>query len=146
MQPSCIHPSLSFEDEEVKWKLVKCSPRTYFELIRSDIPGPSGAKSSRPSALRPSQSSVMKPSREELEARVEFRKKKKRSAKRKVPAAPEGNHVAEGKVLKLGSSSSPSSIREHGSSGKFWARGHTPHPVDEVSEVTGQQLRSPVQR
>ena len=74
----------------VKQKLVKCSPRTYSELIRPDIPGPSGAKPSRPSesssakssrpfepsgakssllsALRPSQSSVMKPSWEELKA------------------------------------------------------------------------------
>ena len=89
MRPSGIRPSLSSEDEEVKRKLVKCSPRTYSELIRSDISRPSGAKSSRPSALRPSQSSVMKPSREELQARVEFLAKKKRSAKRKVPATPE---------------------------------------------------------
>ena len=44
--PSGICPSLNFEDEEVKRKLVKCSPRTYSELIRSDIPGPSGAKPS----------------------------------------------------------------------------------------------------
>ena len=85
MRPSGIRPDLSSEDEEVKRKLVKCSPRTYSKLIRSDIPGPSGAKpsqpfepsnakssrpsepsgakSSLPSALRPSQSSVMQPSR-----------------------------------------------------------------------------------
>ena len=60
--PSGIHPSLSSEDREVKQKFVKCSPRTYSELIKSDIPGPSGAKSSRPSSLRPPQSFVMKPS------------------------------------------------------------------------------------
>ena len=100
----------------MKQKLVKCIPWTYFELIRSDIPGPSGAKPSRPSepssekssqpsepsgaksslpsALRPSQSSVMKPSREVLQARVEFLAKKKRGAKRKVPTAPESNYVA----------------------------------------------------
>ena len=94
MRPSSIHPSLSSEDEEVKRKLVKCSPWTYSELIRSDIPRPSCEKSSQPSALRPSQSSVMKPSQEELQARVEFLVKKKRSAKCKVQAAPENIHVA----------------------------------------------------
>ena len=78
----------------MKRKLVKCSSRTYFKLIRSDIRGPSGAKSSRPSSLRPSQSFVMKPSREELQAQVEFLAKKKRSVKRKVPAAPESSHAA----------------------------------------------------
>ena len=127
----------------MKKKFVKCIPRKYSELIRSDIPGPSGAKSSQPSTLRPSQSSVMKPSREELQALVEFLAKKKRSAKRKVLVAPKSNHVAGGKVSKLGASSSTSSTLEQGSSGQFWARGHTPHPVAEVSEVTGPQLRSP---
>ena len=85
MWPSSIRPSLSSEDREVKRKLVKCSPRSYSELIKSDIIGPSGAKTSRPSSLRPSQYFVMKPSREELQAQVEFLAKKKRSVKRKVP-------------------------------------------------------------
>ena len=125
MWPSGTLPSLSSEDREVKRKLVKCSSWTYSELIRSDIRGPSGAKSSRPSSLRPSQSFVIKPSREELQAQVEFLAKKKRSVKRKVLTAPESNHAARGKVPKLGASSSPSSIREQGSSGQFWARGHT---------------------
>ena len=49
MRPLGIRPRLNSEDEEVKRKLVKCSPRTYSELIRLDIPGPSGAKPSRPS-------------------------------------------------------------------------------------------------
>ena len=119
MRPSGIRPSLSSEDEEVKRKLVKCSPWTYSKLIRPDIPRSSGAKSSRPSALRPSQSSIMKPSREELQAQVEFLVKKKRSAKRKVSVAPESSHAARGKVLKLGVSSSPSSIWEQGLSGQF---------------------------
>ena len=99
MAPSGIRPNLNFEDEEVKQKLVKCSLWTYSELIRSDIPEPSGTKSSRPSepsgakssrssALRPSQPFVMKPSQEELQARVEFLATKKRSAKCKVPTAP----------------------------------------------------------
>ena len=126
MQPSGIHPRLSSEDKKVKRKLIKCSPRTYSELIRSNIPvpscakpsrpsEPSGEKSSRPSALRPPQSSVMKPSQEELQDRVEFLAKKKRSAKCKVPVAPESSHAARGKVPKLGASSSPSSIHEQGS-------------------------------
>ena len=100
----------------MKRKFVKCSSRTYSDLIRSNIPKPSGAKpslpsepscakssqpskpsgekSSRPSAFRPSQSSVMKTSQEELQAQVEFLAKKKRSAKHKVPAAPESSHAA----------------------------------------------------
>ena len=60
--PSSIRPGLSLEDEEVKWKLVKCAPRAYSELIRSDIPGPSGARPTRLPFLRPSPISVMKPS------------------------------------------------------------------------------------
>ena len=85
----------------------------------------------------------MKPSREELRARVEFLEKKKRSAKHKVPAAPKSSHAAQGKVPKLGVFSSPSSIQEQGSLGQFWVRGHTPQPMDEVSKVTGSQLCSP---
>ena len=130
MRPSGVHSRLSYEDEEVKRKLVKCHPRTYSKLFRSDIPGPSSAKPSRPPgpsgvklsrsfALGPPQSSVMKPSREDIQARVEFMAKKKRSAKRKVPAASEDSHAARGKVLKLGASSSPSSAQEHGPSGQF---------------------------
>ena len=81
MWPSGIRPGLNLEDEEVKRKLVKCTSRAYFELIRSDIPGSSGSKSSRPPVLRPSPPSIMKsrhegpivvkPTREELRARVE---------------------------------------------------------------------------
>ena len=149
----------------MKRKLIKCSPRTYSELIKSDIPRPFGskpsrpfepsgekssrpsepsdAKSSRPSALGPPQSSIMKPSREEIQARVEFFVRKKRSVKRKVPTALESSHVAQGKVSKLGASSSPSSIREQGSSGEFWVRGRLPHLVAKVSKVIGPQLRSP---
>ena len=79
MRPLGIRPRLSPEDEKVKWKLIKRHPRMYSKVIRSDIPGPSGVKPSslpgpsgvklsRPSALRPPQSFVMKPSREELQA------------------------------------------------------------------------------
>ena len=154
MLSSGIHLGLSSEDEEVKRKLVKCCTQTYSELIRSDIPGPSGAKPSRPlgpssvklsqpSALGPPQSSVMKPSREELQARVEFLAKKKRSAKRKVPVASVDSHAARGKVPKLGASSSPSSTREHGPLGQFEVRGRPQHPAAKVSKMTGPPLRSP---
>ena len=81
VRSSSIRPDLSPEDKDVKRKLAKCLPRAYSELIRSDIPGSSGSKSSRPSTLRPSPLSVMKFSRErpsvvkptkgELQARVE---------------------------------------------------------------------------
>ena len=64
MLPLGIHPDLSSEDKEVKQQLAKCLPRAYSELIRSDIPGPSGVKPSRPLALRPSLPFVMKASRE----------------------------------------------------------------------------------
>ena len=108
-----MRPSLSPEDEEVKRKLVKCHPRAYFELIRSNIPESSGAKPARPPAQRSSPPSVMKPSlppvskpsllhaiksspssaleppvmkrtQGELRARVEVLAKKKRSIKRKT--------------------------------------------------------------
>ena len=85
----------------------------------------------------------MKPSREELQARVELLAKKKRSPKRKVPATPESSHAVRGKVLKLWASSSPSSVREQGLLGKFWARGRPHHLVAELSKVIGPQLRSP---
>ena len=93
MRSSGIRPDLSPEDRDVKRKLAKCLPRAYSELIRSDIPGSSGLKSSRPSTRRPSPPSVMKfsyerppvvkPTKGELQARVETLSKKSRSAKRK---------------------------------------------------------------
>ena len=46
----------------MKRRLVKCHPRAYSELMRSDILGPSGAKPARLPALRSSPPSVMKPS------------------------------------------------------------------------------------
>ena len=41
---SGVQPDLSPEDEEVKRRLVRCHPRAYSELIRSNIPESSGAK------------------------------------------------------------------------------------------------------
>ena len=57
-----MRPDLSPEDEEVKRRLVRCHPRAYSKLIRSDIPRPSGAKPARLPVLRPSPLSFMKPS------------------------------------------------------------------------------------
>ena len=60
MRSSGIRLDLSPEDRDVKWKLAKCLPCAYSELIMLDIPGSSGSKSSRPSTLRPSLPFVMK--------------------------------------------------------------------------------------
>ena len=98
MWPSGVQPGLSPEDEEVKQKLVKCAPRAYSELIRSDIPEPSGARLARLPFLRPSPISVMKPSLPP------------------VSKSSEGCPPARGKTLKVGASSSPSSAVEAGDS------------------------------
>ena len=93
MRSSGIRPDLSPEDKVVKRKLAKCLSRSYSEHIRSDIPGSFGSKSSRPSTLRPSPPSitkfsyerppVVKPTKGELQARVETLSKRSRSVKRK---------------------------------------------------------------
>ena len=111
----------------MKRKLVKCASRAYSELIRSDIPGPSGARPTRlpflrfspisvmrPSVSRSSSPSILeplivKPTRGELRSRLEVLAKKKRSVKRKPPSSLEGCPPAQGKILKVGASSSPSS-------------------------------------
>ena len=132
-----MRPGLSPEDEEVKWRLVRCHPQAYSELIRSDIPRPSGAKPARLPVLRSSPPSVMKPSlppiskssssfaleplitkptQGELRARLEVLAKKKMSVKRKTQASPEGCPPARGKILKVGITSSPSSTVETGDS------------------------------
>ena len=81
MCSSGIRSDLIPKDRVVKRKLAKCLPRAYSELIRSDILGFLGSKSSRPATLRPSPPSVMKFSHDrppvvkltkgELQARVE---------------------------------------------------------------------------
>ena len=102
---SGVRPDLSPEDEEVKRRFVRCHPRAYSELIRSDIPGPSGAKPARLPALRSSPPFAMKPSlppiskpsssfalepliakptRGELRAHLKMLAKKKMSVKRKT--------------------------------------------------------------
>ena len=119
MRFSGIRPDLSPEDRVVKRKLAKCLPRAYSELIRSDVPGSSGLRSSRPTTLRPSPPSVMKFSHNgppvvkltkgELQARVETLSRRSRSVKRKPLDSLEKGHPAWGKTPRLGtSSSSPS--------------------------------------
>ena len=119
MRFSGIRPDLSLEDKVVKRKLDKCLPRAYSELIRSDILGSSGSRSSRPATLRPSPPSVMKfshngppvvkPTKGELLARVETLSRRSRSVKRKTLDSLEKGRPTWGKVLRLGtSSSSPS--------------------------------------
>ena len=78
VRSSGIRLCLSLEDEEVKRKLAKYRPPIYSELIRLDIPGPSGVSPSRAPASSPSLPFVMKtfhegplvvkPTREELQA------------------------------------------------------------------------------
>ena len=53
---------------------------------------------------------IAKPTRGQLRARLEVLAKKKMSVKRKTQASPEGCPLARGKILKVGVSSSPSSI------------------------------------
>ena len=90
--PLGIRPDLTLEDREVKWRLGKCRPWAYSDLIRSDITGSSGASpSSSPRSRSPPLPAMetspggplaMKPTRGELRARVELLEKKKRSVKR----------------------------------------------------------------
>ena len=112
----------------MKRKLVKCAPHAYSELIRSDIPRLSSARPARLPFLRSSPLSVMKPpvsrssspsvskpliakpTRGELRSRLEVLAKKKNSVKQKPPSSPEGCPSAQGKILKVGASSSPSSV------------------------------------
>ena len=147
MLPSGVCPNLSFEDKEVKWQLAKCLPRVYSVLIRSDIHGPSGVNPSRslvsrpslPFVMKPSREgpSVLKPTREELQARVESLVKKKRSVKCKVQAPPESSLAVRGKILRLGASSPSSTANEWGSSNQVPTRGQAPPPLAKVSRVAG---------
>ena len=145
MHSSGICSDLSPEDMDVKRKLAKCLPRAYSELIRSDIPGSSGSKSSQPFTLRPSPPSVMKfsferppvvkPTKGKLQAWVETLSRRSRSAKRKSQDSLEKRHLSWGKAPRLGtSSSSPSAhIRVQGKV--------LPSPT-EVPRAPGAQPRS----
>ena len=65
------------------------------------------SKSSSSFSLEPL---IAKPTQGELRARLEVLAKKKMSLKRKTQASPEGCPPAQGKILKVGVSSSPLSI------------------------------------
>ena len=116
---SSVQPDLSPEDKVITQELAKCSPRTYSELIRSDIPGPSSLRSTRSAALRPSPPSAMKfspvgpsvakPTKGELLAQVETLYRKSRRVKRKTSDSVEKDRPTWGKVPKPEASSfSPS--------------------------------------
>ena len=99
MYLSGIRLDLSPEDKVIKWELAECLLRAYSELIRSDIPGSSGSRSSHSATLRPSPPSVMKfshdgppvvkPTKGEILARVETLSLRSQSVKRKTLDSPE---------------------------------------------------------
>ena len=142
---SGVRPDLSPEDKVIKRELAKCLPRTFSELIRSDIPGSSGSRSSRPATLRPSPPSVMKlshdgpltakPTKGELLARVETLSRKSRSVKRKTLDSPEKGCPSWGKVPKLGTFSS--SLSAH-----VRVLGQVLPPSSEVPSAPSSQPRS----
>ena len=144
MRFSGIRLDLSPEDEVVKRKLATCLPRAYSELIRSDIPGSSGLRSSRPATLRPSPPSIMKfshdgppvvkPTKGELLARVETLSRRSRSVKRKAPNSLEKGRPAWGKVPRLGMSSSPPSTHVR-------VQGQMSLPPAEVPKAPSSQPR-----
>ena len=115
---------LSIEDNAIALALAKCPARPYAELIKSGIPGPSGSKSARSAALRPSPPSTMRISpvgpsvanltKGELLAQLETLSRKPRSVKRKTPGSTEKDRSVLAKVQKLGASSSspPTHVRE----------------------------------
>ena len=90
---------LSDEDAAVALALTECSTRSYAELLRSDIPSPSGLKSARSSALRSSPPSTMgvfsfgpavaAPTRGEILVHLEGISRKPRSVKRRKTDSPE---------------------------------------------------------
>ena len=145
MRFSGIRPDLSPEDRIVKQKLAKCLPCAYFELIRSDILGSSGSRSSRPATLRPSPLSIMKfshdgppvvkPTKGELQARVETLSRRSRSVKRKPLDSLEKGHPAWGKIPRLGTSFS--SLSAH-----VRVQGQVLPPPAEVPRALSLQLRS----
>ena len=131
---SGVRPGLSSDDEKVKRKLIKCAPCAYSELIRSNIPGPSGVRLALLHFLRSGPFSIMKPpvsksslpsvselliskpTRGKLRARLEVLEKKKRSVKRKPSTSLKGCPPVRGKILKVGASSSSSSTARAGDS------------------------------
>ena len=112
MLPLGIHPDLTLEDREVKRHLGKCRPWAYSNLTRLNIPSSSAVSlscsscsiSPPPPAMETSPGGplIVKPTRGELQARVELLAKKRRSVKRKAQDPHESSLLARGKVSKLG--------------------------------------------
>ena len=67
--------------------------------------------------------SVMKPTQEQLHARVESLAKKKRSVKRKAQTPLESSLAIRGRIPRLGASSPSSTAKERGSSNQVLMRG-----------------------
>ena len=141
---SVVRSDLSPEDKVIKRELAGCLSRSYWELIRSDIAGSSGSRSSRPAALRPTPPSVMKfchegppvvkPTKGELLARVETLSRRSGSVKRKALDSLEKGRPSWGKVLKLGTSSSSPSTHAR-------VLGQVLQPPAEVSRAPSLQPR-----
>ena len=102
---------------------------------------PPTLRPSLPSNTKPSHEgpSVVKPTQEELKARVELLAKKKRNFKCKAQAPPESSLVIRGKILRQGASSPPSIAKEQGSPNQIPARGQVPPSMAEVSKVAGSK-------
>ena len=141
---SSIRLDLSPKDKVIKREMVECLPHAYSELIRSDIPGSSGSRSSRSATLRPSPPSVMKlshdgppvvkPTKGELLARVETLSRRSRSVKWKTLDSPEKGRPSWGKVPMLGTSSSSPSTHVR-------VRGQVLPPLAEVPRAPSSQPR-----
>ena len=142
---SGIRLDLSPKDKVIKREMVECLPHAYSELIRSDIPGSSGSRSSRSATLRPSPPSVMKfshdgppvvkPTKGELLARVETLSRRSRSVKWKTLDSPKKGRPSWGKVPKLGTSSSSPSTHVR-------VRGQVLPPPAKVPRALSSQPRS----
>ena len=130
-----------------KRRLGKCRPWAYSDMIKSDLPGSSGAspfssphsKSPPLPAMETSPGGplVVKPTWGELRARVKLLAKKKRSVKHRAKDPLEGSLPARGKVPKLG-------VSDPCLSAQAQVRGQEWSSSAEVSEVAGaQRLSSP---
>ena len=147
--PSGIRPDLTLEDREVKRQLGKCRPWAYSYFIKLDIPGSSDVSPSYSPYLRsppphameisPEGPPAVKPTREELQARVELLAKKRRTVKRKAQDPPESSLPARGKAPMLGTSVPPSPVKERGSHAQVRVRAQE---LPYFTEVAGGQRRS----
>ena len=96
--------------------MTECSARSYAELLRSDAPSPSGLKSAKFSALKPSPPSTLgvfsfgpaaaAPTRGEILIHLEGISRKPRSVKRRKTNSPERDWSAPTKVQRLEAPSS----------------------------------------